>query len=98
MRPNLLVNSAVSILIDVTTDYGNEIPSSGLSLSPSTEALWDTDMWDSGLWAGSVFLSNPWLTVHGVGTSGSVRLITASQADIRLQATDHVFEYGGVIG
>ena len=97
MRPNLLVNAAVSVLMDVTTDFADDIPISGISISPVTSGVWDTAVWDTGLWAGDVFLRNPWLTVHGVGTSGSVRLITAAQADIRLEATDHVFEYGGVI-
>ena len=78
-------------------DYEVKPDIASISLAPQTSGVWDTDLWDSGLWGG-LELSNPWLTVEGVGTACAPRFKTTSASDTRLQSTDYVFEGGGVIG
>jgi hypothetical protein len=101
MRPNILLGGSISLKMDVTTDFGIETPQNSLSLTPAQSAVWDgaSSKWDdtSLLWGGGVQLSNPWQTVNGVGIAGSPRMLTASQTEVRLQSSDYVFEFGGVI-
>lgn len=97
MRPVLQIGGAIDSLISVNLDYDNTEPSGSLTVSPPSQSLWDTAVWDSGTWGGLITTA-PWQTVIGVGTAGSVRFKVQSQSETRLQATDHVFEYGGVIG
>jgi hypothetical protein len=97
MRPNMLINYTIDILIGMNVDY-SDVPLQGpLSITPQVAGLWDGAKWDTGLWGGDVALSNNWQTVTAIGTAGSPRLKVTSQADVRLESSDHLFEFGGVI-
>jgi hypothetical protein len=97
VRPNILLNGIVDLGSKINTDFARNLDLSVLTLSPPDTGVWDTATWDGGLWGGQVN-NNDWTTVEGVGTTGSFVLKASSQSDVRIQSSDHVFEFGGIIG
>lgn len=99
VRPNVLSNSAPSVLVGINVDFQNRPLAGTASFSPGSSSLWDTAMWDSGQWSGGLDSYTDWQTVQGVGISAALRMKGAiNGTELHLAASDHLFEYGGVIG
>ena len=97
MRPNMIIEGTAELLAAVSVDYETTPDVASISLAPQTAGIWDTALWDAGLWGG-LELSQPWLMVEAIGTACSPRFKTTTASDTRLQSTDYVFEFGGIIG
>jgi hypothetical protein len=99
MRPIFLANGTPSVFAGLNLDYGDSELVAPLSFLPITNGVWDSGVWDSAIWSGNLTPSASWATVYGVGTCAAVRIKTASNGiETRLEATDHVYEYGGIVG
>lgn len=99
LRPNILANGTPEVSVGFSVDYGDELPQQNLTFTPNTAGEWDTALWDAGFWGGDVAPYNDWQTVYATGTAFSLRMRTVSNGlDVRLAASDVLYEYGGVIG
>lgn len=97
-RPILLANGAVSAKMAMNVDYNSADPAFTISTDSANPSTWDTGVWDTAEWGGDPSARNDWQTLGAIGTSGGLRLQTVSSGiEIRWQATDVVYEEGGVL-
>ena len=98
LRPVLSASGTPSVLSGINVDYQTSLLTGPLSFSPISVGLWDIGLWDAAIWGGDLVLFNDWQTFSIMGTSGAFRLKSSSAGiEVRLQSSDHVFEYGGII-
>jgi len=99
IKPFIFSDGTPEVLADINVDFKDEPAASSLSFSPTTYGVWDTSKWDQAPWGGALNINDNWQTCFGVGTSAALRMQTASNAiELRLSATDYLFETGGVVG
>jgi len=98
-RPNILANGNPSVFVGVSIDF-NSIPvTNPASFTPLFSGIWDSGTWDSAVWSGDISTFTDWQTVFAVGTACGLRVKTVSNGlDLRLAATDYLYEFGGVVG
>lgn len=97
-RPIFLAEGDVSPAIVMNVDYGTRVPQYSPSFSGSAGSEWDLSPWDTTDWGSGDSIIKKWQSVTGVGYSGGIRVKTATQGiSIRWQATDIVYEPGGVL-
>ena len=100
MRPvfsSTVVNPPV--LAGLNIDYDTSSPTSGLTgaVSASTSD-WDTSPWDTTPWAGGLNIARFWQGATGLGYAASPHYVVSTHGiDIRLMATDIVYEIGGIL-
>ena len=99
IRPVLLTNGTPSLGVNMNVDFSDNPVEIVPSFIPLTVAVWDVATWDNAVWGSDLTISKQWKTTGAVGTSGAVRIRTrAAGIEVRLQSTDHIYEYGGVLG
>jgi hypothetical protein len=99
LRPIILSDGLPSIAVGMNLDFHDTPVSGNVSFSPQTYGIWDSGLWDTALWGTGLLLLNDWQTTGGVGSSGALRMTTVSaNIEVRFSASDHLYEYGGVIG
>ena len=99
IRPTFAANGSPSILAALNVDYQDDEPTGSLSFNPTSYAVWDTSVWDTGIWGGGLSPFSEWQGVGGTGTCAALRMkVVASGIEVRHQATDFLYELGGVIG
>lgn len=99
MRPIFMANARPSVFVGLNVDYSDSGLVGALSFLAPTFGTWDNGVWDTSEWGGAGAIFANWLTVSGVGTCAAPRIKTSSSGvTLRLKATDHVFEYGGIVG
>lgn len=97
-RPIILADGLAGVRMGIATDYGNQDVSGDITVSASTAGVWDTGTWDSATWGGDPSMQRRWQTLGALGTVGGLRMRVKTQGtEIRWQATDVVFEPGGII-
>lgn len=98
VRPVFASDGDINPAVLMNVDFQQNRTTTAPSFSGSGGAAWDVATWDVSDWTNPSGLVRKWQTVTGVGTSGGIRVVTATQ-DIgcRWQATDVVFEVGGVL-
>lgn len=91
-------SGAPSVLATLNPDFERNDPSAALNFTPVTQALWDSAVWDTDLWAGTAgVVLKDWQSTGVIGTCAGLRLTCTSKTlDITFQATDFVYEEGGV--
>lgn len=98
-KPYIFSDGAPEVLSDINVDFRNETPTSSLSFSPTVYSSWDAGNWDTAVWGGALNITDEWQHCFGVGTSAALRMKTASNGiELRLKATDYVYERGGIVG
>ena len=99
IKPYLFTNGKPSILADIALDFRDEAPTSSLTSPPSIYGIWDTSKWDNSLYGGQLNIMDEWQHCSGIGTSAALRMQTSSnKEELRLKATDYLYERGGIIG
>lgn len=97
-RPLFLSDGTPQVGVRINTDYQDEPVTEVASYVVNSVGLWDTGLWDDAIWGGNLIANKEWRVTGGVGTSGAIRAKTISAAiEVRLQSSDCVFEYGGVV-
>lgn len=98
MRPLFSANGTPSILASVNTDYAESPPAGTISFAPSAYGGWDSGLWDSSLWGGGLAVLQNWQAVGAIGKCFGLRMrVQSAGFEVHHQATDYVFERGGVI-
>lgn len=98
VRPIIRTNGTPSILAALNVDFQTDSPTAPLSFTEPDGFIWDVSNWDEAVWLEGASYSQEWETVTELGTSASLRLITASAGlDVELLATDFVYEFGGIV-
>ena len=99
IKPYLFTNGSPSILADIALDFRDEAPTSSLTSPPSIYGTWDSSKWDNSLYGGQLNIMDEWQHCSGIGTSAALRMQTSSnKEELRLKATDYLYERGGIIG
>ena len=99
IRPTFASNGSPSILAALNVDYQDDDPTGTLSFTPTSYGLWNAAVWDVGIWGGGLSPFSEWQGVGGTGTCAALRMkVAASGIEVRHQATDFLYENGGVIG
>lgn len=99
-RLSLLATGNPSILFGLDLDFLNTPATGALSVNPTVNAMvWGTMVWGAMVWGGSLQQVSGWQTVGGLGYYASVRLtIQANGSQVQWNATDYVYQTGGVLG
>lgn len=104
VKPYIQSNIQFSPKITVNVDYDTSIPAYPTAILPGANgAKWDSARWDIDVWPLTLLNLNYWQSGRGWGVSVSpilqVTLSTATVTpDIRLIATDMLFEDGNIVG
>jgi hypothetical protein len=97
VRPIFLTNGTVTPVVSVNVDFQTLQPTS----TPSYElngAQWDTFLWDTTPWSSPANVQSEWLGVGGIGKAVTIYMKIASQGQtVQWQATDYLFQLGGVL-
>jgi hypothetical protein len=87
------------VLAGLNMDFDTSSPTSTLTGIVDVGASnWDTSPWDTTPWAGGLNIVRAWQGATGLGYSASPHYVVSTQGiEIRLMATDIVYEIGGVL-
>lgn len=102
IRPVWTTNAApVPIYGNLNVDFQiTEADTSVLTTGPvsSGDSAWDTATWDLSPWGGLLSISRVWQGVYGLGYCAAPHYVVSAQGlELRLMATDIVYETGGVV-
>jgi hypothetical protein len=99
VRPIIRTDGGPAISVGINLDFQDTDVPGAVGFSAPVYGTWDTGIWDTAFWGGGMLLLNDWQTTGGVGSSGALRMTTVSAGiEVRFSASDHLYEYGGVIG
>jgi len=99
LRPIFATDGSPAIRATLNVDYNDDEPSGTLSFAPTSYAAWDAGVWDVGIWGGGLSPFAEWQGAGGTGTCAALRMkVAANGIEVRHQATDYLYETGGVIG
>jgi len=97
-RPVFLADSKPAVTVVLNTDFAEGLPNSTAGYVTQAEGLWDVAVWDVGVWGGELSVYRDWQTLGGTGIAGSLRMrVEAQNIEVRWQATDWVYQLGGVL-
>ena len=86
------------MLAKIEVDYQTSNTSGTLTFAPTSYAAWDVAVWDAGVWGGDMSILKNWQTMGAIGTAAAAHVFTASMGiEVHWQATDYLYEIGGVI-
>ena len=95
-RPVLLVNGAISFLMDIDVDF-EDLDIYGIAVYSSVStALWDTALWDVDLWQSEMQLIKKWnspSTFPGYCASGKIK-ISVNDLNVQWVSCDYMYETG----
>ena len=98
-RPIFSSNGAPAVLARIEVDYQTSNTTGTLTFAPNSYAVWDAATWDVDMWGSDLAILKNWQTMGAIGTSAAVHVFTASKGiEVHWQATDFLYEVGGVIG
>ena len=98
VRPIFTTNGNLSPSVVMNTDFQQSRTNAPPSYSGAGGAEWDTAIWDVSAWTSGDAIRKNWQGVTGVGYCGGLRMVTqTSNLSCRWQATDVLFEVGGVL-
>lgn len=98
VRPILQSDGAINALIDMSYDFATVNPMSAPNLSSSPSSLWNVSDWNVTSWSFGTTVKRDWQSVNGIGFAASLRFqILSLNQSITWQASDYVFENGGIL-
>ena len=98
VRPIFLSEGGITPALKLNVDFESKTPTGTPSFTANSNALWDVSDWDTTDWASGDNILKQWQAAFGVGYAAGLRITTASKnISLRWQATDIVFERGGVL-
>lgn len=98
-RPIFATDGTPSIKALLEVNYGMNQSSGPLNFTSNPAGKWDSAVWDASVWGGGLTIQNNWQTLGAVGTSAAIHLFSASlDIEVHWEATDFLYELGGVIG
>ena len=103
LRPRIQSSFGIKPQLTVKTDFDTTKPAQPTaSVVVSAGALWDTALWDVAVWPQAISDQSAWVASEGFGTVISpvlqLTLSTTSTPDIRMTATEVLFENCNPIG
>lgn len=95
IRPTFLAAAAPAISCDISVDFREKVISPPVQLPSVGGSLWDTALWDRAAWEGALVIYDDWISVGGIGYTGSMNLVTTCVGDTFLASIDYMMEPGG---
>ncbi len=99
VRPSILADGNPSILFSLNVDFLDTPATGSLSyIPPMSGMVWGSMVWGSMVWGGSLQQISGWQTVGGLGRYAAIRLtVQANGATVKWNATDYLYQSGGVL-
>lgn len=98
VRPVFVTNGSINPAVLMNVDFAQNRTTVSPSFTSNAGSAWDTSDWDTSPWTYGDNIVKKWQSVTGVGYSGGLRVVTATQnLSLRWQSTDVLFEVGGVL-
>lgn len=98
VKPYIRTNGVPSVLAALNVNFNTDSPTAPLNFTAPNVFTWDVSNWDEVVWSEGAGINQEFETVTAIGTSASLRLVTASAGlDVELLATDFVYELGGIV-
>lgn len=95
VRPLVRSTASVSLALAMDTDF-KELSPETISTPESSGTPWGS-LWGSP-WEGGETIRSNWVSVSGIGYSGSLHIRTATQGiSITLDSIDYAYENGGIL-
>lgn len=98
MRPSVLSNGAVKLLVGNNTDFETVPLAGGENFTSTTYGTWGLSLWGVGIWGGTLNPFGKWLSASGTGISIAPRVQVQSDVTVRYQSMDVAYEGGEIIG
>lgn len=97
-RPIFFAEADISPSIRMNVDYNILSPQSIASYGDSGGSPWDVAPWYDSYWELGDIITKKWQTITGIGYSGGLGMMAVGNGvKIRWQATDILYERGGVL-
>lgn len=97
-RPLLIGDTAMRFLMNVDTDFSDQVISDTVTTTGVSGAEWDVASWDTSSWDGGATYRADWYALSGIGRCAALRLKgSATNATFNLSAINITFEAGGFI-
>lgn len=97
IRPIFTLAGTLNPVLVLNVDFDSRLPSSTPSYS-SSGSPWDTSPWDTSPWSSPTEVQSNWQTVSGIGKAATISMQIASMGQtVRWQATDYLYQMGGVL-
>lgn len=97
-RPIFSANGQIKPTISIDTDFSQNVPTGTPTFSSAGGSAWNVSPWNTSPWAQSSAVLKNWQTISGIGFSASLRMrIQTSGIQTQWQATDFVYQYGGIL-
>lgn len=97
VRPIFLTSGTITPVVAVNTDFNTIQPTSTPSYTMEG-TQWDTVLWDTAPWSSSADVQANWLGVGGVGKAITIYMkITSQGQNVQWQATDYLYQLGGIL-
>lgn len=98
VRPVFQISGSITGLIGVATEYSQVVPETTFTLDNGSGSPWDTSPWDTSYWSDTSIIITDWIPTSSIGFCGALRCQgTTIGAQGFIQATDYVYERGGVL-
>jgi hypothetical protein len=100
IRPTFLAVDQPGVFGGISVDFASP-PQIGTPVASfGGSSLWDVAKWGVDQWGGNFTSASPasgWITVEGMGYTGSAYLVTNVLGDTFLASIDYIYEVGGVM-
>jgi hypothetical protein len=100
IKPVIVGAGAPGVLVDLTVDFADPVPTSTPTLSISSGlAHWNSTPWNSVRWTPVSQVLSRWQTVNGCGEAAAARIMAnVKGAPFAIEAITYAFEVGGLFG
>ena len=98
VRPLLIVNGTLHAAIDLNVNFEDKPPASTPTFAAGGGSPWNTSPWNTSPWTSGNNIIEDWDTPNAVGFCAALYMnVTAANLGVSWQATDFVFQVGGVL-
>jgi hypothetical protein len=93
MRPFFQSNGTPAVAVGLQMDFDDSDPTSTLTFTSTTYAVWDSALWDTGVWGGGLSVLRNWQTISGIGEyAGAVVKAKTNGVEVRWTATEYLYK------
>lgn len=97
IRPIFRTSQSLIPAISMNVDYNVKSPQNVITVSGGVSAVWDIGVWNVDIWGGKSQTFAKWKSVNGKGFVAALNMdISISGFSVEWQATDYLYEIGGV--
>ena len=97
VRPTIMSRGQFSLSLACNVDFILATRTAPVSYEVPNLGLWDESLWGTVMWEGGLGTYKRWISVTGIGTAASLRLLLQTSSETYWTTTDWLYETGGVM-